>query len=94
MFKSTTMIQPTTPPKDPILTVVLSLILAGGAGQIYLGQVKKGILLIVGTVVGMPLCGVGIIIYAIGVIDAYRIAKKLQGGQPVGDMEFFWESSG
>lgn len=94
MFKSTTMIQPATPPKDPILAIVFSLVLAGGAGQIYLGQTKKGILLIVGTLVGMPLCGVGIIIYVIGVLDAYRMAQKLQRGQPIGDMEFFLESSG
>jgi hypothetical protein len=32
------MIQPSSPPKSPVLALILSLLLAGGAGQIYLGS--------------------------------------------------------
>ena len=42
MFSSTEQIQPSDPPKNAILAAILSLILLGGVGQIYLGQTKKG----------------------------------------------------
>jgi len=81
-------IMPSSPPKDPIIALVLSALLGGGAGQIYLGQTVKGIVLIVATVVS---CGIlGIIAVPLGAIDAYLIAKKLQEGNPVDDWEFFW----
>ena len=42
LIQSKTQIQPATPPKDPIIALVLSLFLFGGAGQIYLGQTDEG----------------------------------------------------
>ena len=47
MFSSTTQIQPSDPPKNPIIAAVLSFLLLGGVGQIYLGQTKKGVIIIV-----------------------------------------------
>ncbi len=49
LIQSKTQVAPANPPKDPIIALVLSLILLGGAGQIYLGQTTKGIVLIVAT---------------------------------------------
>lgn len=91
MFNSTMQIQPSDPPKNPILAAVLSFILFGGVGQIYLGQQKKGIILIVVTVLLYCAFGLGVIINILGAIDAYMLADKLQKGQPIGDMEWFWE---
>jgi TM2 domain-containing membrane protein YozV len=93
VMQSTTQIQPSSPPKDPVIAAVLSLILAGGAGQIYLGQQKKGIILIVAAVVLYCAFGIGLIVNLIGAYDAYVIATKLKGGKAVGDMEFFWQAS-
>ena len=93
MFSSTEQIQPSDPPKNAILAAILSLILFGGVGQLYLGQQKKGIILIVVWVLGW--CSFGIIttIAAIvGAIDAYMMADKLQKGETIGDMQWFWES--
>ena len=50
-MQSTTTIQPSNPPKDSMIAAVLSLVILGGVGQIYLGQQKKGIILIVASVV-------------------------------------------
>jgi hypothetical protein len=36
--------------------------------------------------------GIGFITWIVGIIDAYMLADKLKKGQPIGDMEFFWES--
>jgi TM2 domain-containing membrane protein YozV len=91
-MQSTTTIQPSTPPKDPIIAAVLSLILFGGVGQIYLGQQKKGIILIVATVL-LSCVGIGFLLFFVGAYDAYVIGNKLKAGQPVGDMEFFWNST-
>ena len=91
-MQSTTQIQPSTPPKDPIIAAVLSLLLLGGVGQIYLGQQKKGIILIVATIV-LACVGVGFLVPFVGAYDAYVIGEKLKAGKPVGDMEFFWQAN-
>ena len=91
MFSSTQEIQRSDPPKNAILAAVLSFFLLGGVGQLYLGQNKKGIILIVATIVLMCF-GIGLIIPVLGAIDAYMIADKLAKGETVGDMQWFWES--
>jgi TM2 domain-containing membrane protein YozV len=90
MFSSTQQIQPSDPPKNPIIAAVLSLILLGGVGQIYLGQTKKGIIIIVVTLL-LSCVGIGFIIWIVGIIDAYIMADKLQKGEAIGDMQWFWE---
>jgi TM2 domain-containing membrane protein YozV len=92
MFNSTMQINPSDPPKNPIVALVLSLVLLGGAGQIYLGQQKKGIILIVVTLVLSFCFGLGVITWVLGIIDAYVMADKLQKGQTIGDMQWFWEN--
>ena len=84
------MIQPSSPPKSPVLALVLSFLLAGGAGQIYLGQVTKGIVIIVAALL-LSCIGIGLIVWIVGIIDAYMIGQKLERGQPVGEWEFFWQ---
>ncbi|HXW00183.1 MAG TPA: hypothetical protein VEC93_17320 [Anaerolineae bacterium] len=91
MFNSTTQIQPSDPPKNPIVALVLSLVLLGGAGQLYLGQQKKGIILMVVTLILSFCFGLGVITWVLGIIDAYMMADKLQKGQTIGDMQWFWE---
>ena len=90
MLSSTTTIQPSDPPKNPIIAALLSFFLFGGVGHLYLGQQKKGIILIVATLV-LAWVGIGCFIPILGAIDAYMIADKLQKGQPVGDMQWFWD---
>jgi TM2 domain-containing membrane protein YozV len=91
MFNSTETIQPSDPPKNPIIAAILSLLLFGGVGQMYLGQMKKGIILIVATIV-LACIGIGFLIPILGAIDAYMMADKLQKGTSIGDMQWFWES--
>ena len=91
-MQSTATIQPANPPKDPIIAAVLSLVVLGGVGQLYLGQQKKGIILIVATVVLWCLA-LGWAIQLVGAYDAYVIGNKLKAGQTVGDMEFFWQAN-
>ena len=90
MFSSTEQIQPSDPPKNPIIAAVLSLILLGGVGQIYLGQTKKGIIILVVTLL-LSCVGIGFITWIVGIIDAYIMADKLQKGETIGDMQWFWE---
>jgi TM2 domain-containing membrane protein YozV len=94
-MQSTTTVQPSSPPKDPIIAAVLSAIVLGGAGQLYLGQQKKGIILIVVSAIlwCVSVGTLGWIVQLIGAYDAYVIANKLKNGQPVGDMEFFWQAN-
>ena len=91
MFSSTEQISPSDPPKNAILAAILSLLLFGGVGQMYLGQTKKGIIIIVATLV-LSCVGIGVIIPILGAVDAYMMADKLQKGESIGDMQWFWES--
>jgi TM2 domain-containing membrane protein YozV len=91
MFTSTEQIQPSDPPKNPIVAALLSFILLGGVGQIYLGQTKKGIIIMVVTLI-LSCIGIGLITWIVGVVDAYIMADKLQKGEAIGDMQWFWES--
>ncbi len=83
------LIQPSNPPKDPTIALILSFFLAGGAGQIYLGQTIKGIAIIAATVL-TSWFGVGVLVWILGIVDAYQIANRLKEGKPVKQWEFFW----
>ena len=82
---------PTTPPKDPILILVLNLLLFGCVGYFILGQKMKGIVaLIACIVIGIPTCGAGGALVAIAAaIDGYLQAQQLQAGHPVAQWTFF-----
>ena len=84
-------IQPSDPPKNPIVIALTSFLLFGGVGQIQFGQTKKGIIIIVATLMLLPV-GVGFIIWIAGTIDAYMMAVKLQNGEAIGDMQWFWDN--
>ena len=91
MFNSTMQIQPSDPPKNAIVAAILSLILLGGVGQMYLGQTKKGIIIIVATII-LSCVGIGLVLPILGAVDAYMLADKLQKGESIGDMQWFWDS--
>ena len=85
------LIYPTTPPKDPIVVMVLNLLVAGGVGYIMMGQKTKGIVAIVIWVVGLIFtCGIAsFIVAALGAIDGYLQAQQLQQGHPIAEWTFF-----
>ena len=84
------LVYPTTPPKDPILVMVLNLLVAGGVGYIIMGQKTKGIVAIVVWLVGLIACGIPSGIVAIlAAIDGYLQAQQLQQGHPVGEWTWF-----
>src|SRR5262245_24478475 len=70
---------------NPIVAVLLSLILFGGSGQIYVGQTKKGVVLIALSL----LPSLGILIRIVGALDAYVLARKSRKGQIIGEWTFF-----
>ena len=84
------LVYPTTPPKDPILVLVLNLLI-GGVGYIIMGQKTKGIVAIIAWIgIGIPTCGAGAgLIGVIAAIDGYLQAQQLQKGTPVGQWTFF-----
>lgn len=85
------LIYPTTPPKDPILVLVLNLLVAGGVGYIIMGQKIKGIVAIVAWLVLLVVtCGAGSgLISIVAAVDGYLQAQQLQAGHPVGPWTFF-----
>lgn len=85
------LVYPTTPPKDPILVLVLNLLVAGGVGYLIMGQKMKGIVAIVSWVVLLFVtCGAGSGLVAIvAAIDGYLQAQQLQAGHPVAQWTFF-----
>lgn len=90
------LIHPSTPPKDPILVLVLNLLVAGGVGYLIIGQKMKGIVaIIVWLVLLVTTCGAGSGLLAIiTAIDGYLQAQHLQQGRPVGEWTFFNDHRG
>jgi TM2 domain-containing membrane protein YozV len=75
--------------KNPGIAAVLSFFWAG-LGQIYNGEISKGILLLVLYVISACLIFVVIgfittpILWIYGMVDAYRTAEKINAGAGVG----------
>jgi TM2 domain-containing membrane protein YozV len=85
------MINPSTPPKSPLMAVFLSFMLIG-VGQFYLGQKKKFIAAImIGFIsfISGVLLPLAWLVWLIHLFDAYFIGKKLEAGHAVGEWEYF-----
>jgi TM2 domain-containing membrane protein YozV len=83
-------IMPSKPPKEPAIMALCSFLIVG-LGQMLLGQVAKGLMMLLGAIIiGIATLGVGAIaVWVISAVDAYQIANKLKNGKPVGEWEFF-----
>jgi hypothetical protein len=78
---------------SPFRAALLSLIL-GGAGQLHLGQRKKGTVIICVAVLGLvPFVVPGVIVIVLAVYDAHVIATRLQSHGKIGEWEFFWHKA-
>ena len=83
-------VSPSVPAKSPTTATLLSCLI-NGLGQMYLGQVGKGVLWILGGSFLIIFTG-GILalpIWIATMIDANLIAKKLERKETVGKWEFF-----
>ena len=81
---------PAKPTASPWIAAMLSMLLIG-LGQMSVGQVRKGVAVLVGGIV-LSVLTLGIaalVIMPVAAIDAYKIADKLRRGRPVGAWEFF-----
>jgi hypothetical protein len=74
------------PDANPIVIAVLNLFLFGGVGYLMIGQQKKGIMCIVGTLV-LSCFGIGVIVPWIAAYDGYLLGQKLQSGGEIGENE-------
>jgi TM2 domain-containing membrane protein YozV len=67
--------------KNPWAAFALSAFF-DGAGQVYNGQLAKGLAILFGTIVGLFLFIVpGVIVWFYGFYDAYRTAKRMNAGE-------------
>jgi TM2 domain-containing membrane protein YozV len=84
---------PVSRPKSPVLAAFLSFLLVG-MGQIYLGQVEKGlsllgiVLLLIMSARPGPL---GIVLLVLNVIDAFFIGRKVKRGQQIRKWQFCFQ---
>lgn len=58
----------------------------GGAGYLFIGQQKKGIICIVAWLV-LWMCGLGWIVSFISGYDGYLLGQKLEKGESIGENE-------
>jgi TM2 domain-containing membrane protein YozV len=74
-------------PKNPGVAAVLSFFWAG-LGQIYNGEIGKGVIFLIGYLVSLMLIFVVIgfittpILWIYGMVDAYKTAEKLNAAPP------------
>jgi hypothetical protein len=76
---------------SPTRTALLSCVFLGGAGQISIGQTKKGAVIICAALIGLALyVAPGIFVIVLGIYDAYVIGGRFQTHGKVGEWEWFW----
>lgn len=69
------------PEKSPLLAALCSFIFAG-LGQVYNGDVTRGVLIFLGTVIGSLFFVIpGLIVWLYGIYDAYVTAKRMNAGE-------------
>jgi len=87
------LVMPENPPKDPLLMALLSVAVCclPGVSQIVLGQVAKGVTLVVCcNILAFLTSGLSVLFtWKLVGIDAYLVANQLKNGHPVGEWEFF-----
>lgn len=67
--------------KEPVLAAGLGSVFAG-SGQVYNGDLRKGILILVGTIIGAFIFLIpGIIVWIYGIYNAYTTAEKMNKGE-------------
>ncbi len=70
----------TVEPKNPGFSALLSLVFVG-LGQAYNGQFLRGVLILVGTLIGgLYFAPAGAAVWLCGACDAYVTARRMNGG--------------
>ncbi len=64
--------------KNPRIAALLSII--PGLGQVYNGQLGKGVLFLIVTILGFILIIPGVIVWIYGIYDAFKTAKQMNYG--------------
>jgi TM2 domain-containing membrane protein YozV len=80
--------------KSPGLAALLSFLLVG-MGQIYLGQVEKGLCMlgVVLLLIMSPALGsLGLVILFLNVLDAFLLGRRVKAGHQVTRWQFFFQS--
>ena len=75
---------------SPMFVVILDLFIAG-SGQMFMGQLAKGVMILLGQIfLGILTAGISLIVtYPLMLIDAFLLAKKLKAGKRIGRWECF-----
>ena len=76
------------PDANPIVAALLTGLLFGTGHWLINGQQKKWIMILVATIVGMPLCCLGVVVAILSILDAYKTAQKLQSGKEIDENEY------
>ena len=76
--------------KSASTATILSCLVIG-LGQMYLGQIMKGVAILLGGIVLSTVTAgiLGLPIWIAAMIDAYKIGKRLENGETVGQWQFF-----
>jgi hypothetical protein len=85
------LIRPSSPPRDPILVLVLNLLLFGSVGYFLIGQHIKGVIAsVLWVVLLFKTCGTATGLVAVfAAVDGYLQAKQLDAGHPIAQFSFF-----
>lgn len=85
------LIYPSSPPKDPVLVLVLNLLLIGAVGYFIIGQWQKAVVAaVLWILLGLPTCfTAGLLVAIFAAIDGMYQAQELQAGRPIAQWTFF-----
>ena len=78
----------TKPDANPIIAALLSFLIPGLGDVVINGQQKKFLMILVCTIVLNITCCGGLIMWILGIMEAYATATKLKAGKEIDENEY------
>lgn len=74
---------------NPILALIANWFVFGILGYILIGQTKKGVMVVIASIIGSFLCILpGIVIGILGLVDVFVTAQAIEQGVEVDENEY------
>lgn len=74
---------------SPVVALIANWFVFGVLGYYMIGQLNKGIMIVVCTMIGSCLCGIpGLVIFILAIMDVLKTAEAIEKGEEVDENEY------
>lgn len=74
---------------NPVVALIANWFVFGILGYILIGQTKKGVMVVIATIIGSVLCFLpGLLIAVLGLVDVFVTAQAIEKGLEIDENEY------